>query len=250
MEIQPKRHGIFSRGNTKTLKGEKKGYLTLILHLSPSTLNSQGVDLCPFSSAECRDYCLNSSGLSDVLPSVKKARIKKTDRFLSDRVNFLYCMMQEIVSYEKLATKLNLTLCIRLNGTSDIRWSKLKYQGQNIFAWFPKLQFYDYTKNPIIALESHEIKNYDVTFSWSGNNQESCEVIGARGINIAVPFAGIGKGKALPKKFMGKPVLDGDLTDLRFKDRKGYIVGLRVKGHRQRKVIQSTFLVQIERVAQ
>jgi len=40
-----------------------------------------------------------------------------------------------------------------------------------------------------------------------------------------VVFAG-----GMPAEFMGRPVIDGDVTDLRFKDPKGVIVGLHTKG--------------------
>tara|TARA_R100001163_G_C5041560_1_gene179588 strand:+ start:302 stop:1066 length:765 start_codon:yes stop_codon:yes gene_type:complete len=47
--------------------------------------------------------------------------------------------------------------------------------------------------------------------------------------NIAVVF-NLKKGKPLPKTCFGFPVLDGDLSDNRFFDKKNHIVGLRSKG--------------------
>jgi hypothetical protein len=34
----------------------------------------------------------------------------------------------------------------------------------------------------------------------------------------------------LPETYLGKPVIDGDVSDLRFLDPKGVIVGLKAKG--------------------
>lgn len=240
------KHNLFTVNNTKTEKGEKLGYLTLILHLIPSNKNSHGVNLCPYSSPECVKLCLNESGLGDVFPTVQNARKRKTDEFLNDRVAFLKKLIEEIEAYRLKAKKEKLTLCIRLNGTSDIQWSKIKLEGKNIFEHFPTVQFYDYTKNPFIALYSLDQKNYHVTFSWSGENQELCENMLERGLNVAVPFM-VKKGNPLPKKFYGYRVIDGDETDLRFLDKKKSIVGLRVKGNKQKKETKHGFIIQIER---
>jgi hypothetical protein len=43
-------------------------------------------------------------------------------------------------------------------------------------------------------------------------------------MNIAAVF------KELPEKYIGRPVINGDETDLRFLDPKGVIVGLKAKG--------------------
>ena len=248
MSTQAKRHGIFSVDNPKTLKGESMGYMTLILHFSPSNLNSRRVDLCPYASQECRDLCLNKAGLSAILPSIEKARIKKTDKFLENRELYLKNMIEEIHSYKKKAKKENLILVVRLNGTSDLNWSKIHYQKKNIFEWFHEIQFYDYTKSPYIAAYSQTVENYHVAFSWSGHNQETCLSMLENGLNVAVPFANVKKGKPLPSHFMGFPVIDGDKTDLRFLDKKPCIIGLRVKGNKQRKASENNFLVQIERI--
>jgi hypothetical protein len=53
---------LLSFNNVKTLKGEKKGVKTFILYLSPFTLNSKGVNLCPMASNGCASACLFESG--------------------------------------------------------------------------------------------------------------------------------------------------------------------------------------------
>jgi hypothetical protein len=46
----------------------------------------------------------------------------------------------------------------------------------------------------------------------------------SNGMNIAAVF------KEVPEKYIGRPVINGDDTDLRFLDPKGVIVGLKAKG--------------------
>jgi hypothetical protein len=48
----------------------------------------------------------------------------------------------------------------------------------------------------------------------------------SRGYNVAMVF-----DKELPKKYEGYKVINGDETDLRFKDKKGVIVGLKYKNN-------------------
>ena len=65
-----------------------------------------------------------------------------------------------------------------------------------------------------------------MTFSDSGTNyQDQVEAMTKYYSNVAVVF----KDK-LPKKWMSRKVIDGDLHDLRFKDPRGVIVGLVAKG--------------------
>ena len=246
--MKSKNHHLFTVGNAKTVKSQKVGYLTLILHLMPSTANARKIDLCPFASNACRALCLVNSGRSEIFRTINKARLRKTEEFLSDREGFTLKLIQEIKHYQKVALRKGLKLAVRLNGTSDISWYKIKYAWMNLFEIFPKVQFYDYTKNPFIAYASEEIKNYDITFSWSGNNASNCHEFLGYGFNVAVPFAGLKRTEEVPKEYLRKEVIDGDKTDLRFLDKKGRIVGLRVKGSEQKKA-ESNFLVKVERKA-
>lgn len=239
-------HGLFTTGNMKTRKGEKLGYLTLILHLSPYTDNSLGVNLCPHSTSECVAYCLHDSGHSELqgYGTIKKARRRKSDLFLADRRGFLEKLAEEIRYYENRVIKKGLKLAVRLNGTADIQWSKVKdLHGKNIFETFPDVHFYDYTKDPKIVEHGNLYENYHITFSWSGQNLKQCLKASGLGCNIAVPFQGV-----LPTGFMGLPVFNGEETDLRFLDPYGCVVGLKVKGRKQKKVGISQFLVSIEKV--
>jgi hypothetical protein len=66
--------------------------------------------------------------------------------------------------------------------------------------------------------------NYHLTFSRKENNQALVELVANMGGNVAVVF------DKLPETYLGKRVVDGDATDLRFLDPKGVIIGLKAKG--------------------
>ena len=67
-------------------------------------------------------------------------------------------------------------------------------------------------------------KNYKLTFSRSEINDNDVYDLLKTKTNIAIVF------NKLPKKYLGRRVIDGDISDLRFKDPKGVIVGLLAKG--------------------
>ena len=111
----------------------------------------------------------------------------------------------------------------RLNGTSDIRWEKLKVrEGKNIFELYPDVQFYDYTKNPK-RFDGSMPSNYHLTFSRSEDNDKHAMAILGKGYNVAMVF------NKLPETYKGYRVVNGDETDLRFLDEQGVIVGLKYK---------------------
>ena len=214
---------LLTSNNTKTLKGEKLGYKTYILYMSPYNQNSKGINLCSHASKGCAEACLFSSGLGGVYNSVKTARIKKTEYFLENRIEFLYQLKSEI---EK-AIKKNKDIAIpvfRLNGTSDIPFEKYRIfeNNKNIFELFPTVQFYDYTKNHIRFTKVLP-NNYHLTFSRSEvNNDKAIELLN-KGFNVAMVF------NKVFGSYQGYEVINGDVDDLRFLDKKNVIVGLKYK---------------------
>lgn len=209
--------------NAKTVKGQAKGYLTGILYLAPAKLS--GFEVCPGRSAGCTASCLNTAGRG-AFTSTQKARIRKTKEYFVDKQAFVTKLNKEIYALKKKAMKMGLEPCVRLNGTSDLSWE------ENVVPQNPDVQHYDYTKRYDRMLEylaGKLPKNYHVTFSLSESNlPKALEVLG-RGGNVAVVFD-TKKGQALPLVWNGFPVVDGDLSDLRFLDPKGVVVGLRAKG--------------------
>jgi hypothetical protein len=190
--------------------------------MSPYTQNSKGINLCPHASKGCSEACLFKSGFGGMYNGVQRGRINKTEWYLENREEFMNKLDKEIGN----AIKRNKDKAIpvfRLNGTSDIRWEKIKVrEGKNIFELYPDVQFYDYTKNPK-RFEVELPANYDLTFSRSETNDKHAMAILKKGYNVAMVF------NKIPKKYEGFKVINGDETDLRFKDKKGVIVGLKYK---------------------
>ena len=156
--------------------------------------------------------------------SVQQARINKTNYFWNNKNGFLWELSKEIQTLKLRAARAGFKFAVRLNGTSDLPWFKYKVDGGgSLMDLHPDVQFYDYTK--VLNYLDHDKKNYHVTFSDSGTNEQDQLTAIAKGANVAVVF----KDK-LPIKWMSRKVIDGDAHDLRFKDPCGVVVGLVAKG--------------------
>lgn len=238
---------LLTTGNPKVAKGRSRGYLTSILHLAPSRMS--GYNVCPMATAGCAAACLNTAGRGGLFAGVatgvmsgaelvqaimdgkitnkiQLARIARTRWFFEDRSAFMLQLAKEIRSAIRLAEKHGLTPVFRLNGTSDIRWENIPVAGYpNIMAMFPAVMFYDYTKIPN---RRNLPANYHITFSLAENNDKYAERALDNGMNVAAVF------RTVPSSFMGRKVIDGDSTDLRFLDPDSVIVGLKAKGKAKR----------------
>ena len=206
---------LLTTANFKTVKGEKLGVLTGILYLAPAKIS--GYEVCPRRSAGCTAACLYTAGMG-AFSNVQQARINKTKMYFEDRPNFLFQLEKDIKALVKKANKLNMKPAIRLNGTSDINW-----MSSGIMDKFPDVQFYDYTK-VLRRLKDKIPTNYNITFSKSEDNNSECETALELGFNVAAVF------KNLPQQYMGRQVINGDETDVRFADGKGVVIGLTAKG--------------------
>ena len=217
---------ILNKGNSKTIKGEKYGWKTFGIHLSPNIVS--GYNVCFDATEGCIDACLDTSGRG-AMPSVQNARINKTKRFFQDRKGFLTDLWKEVTSAIKSATKKELKFCMRPNLTSDLPWESIRHNGQNLMDAFNPCRFYDYTKSlkrfsRFLGGELPE--NYHLTYSRSEETTDALVIALCKsGGNVAVVFR-----ERLPETWLGFEVLNGDENDLRFKDKKGCIVGLVEKG--------------------
>jgi hypothetical protein len=227
---------LLSTGNPKVLKGIKEGFNTYILHLAPANLS--GYETCPKRTAGCTAACLNLAGRGGMFKRgettnvIQQARIRKTKMFFEDRITFMNLLVKDIELAIKQSARMNLVPVIRLNGTSDLAFEKYEVlrNGQsysNIFMAFPELTFYDYTK--ILGRKVKSIPNYSLTFSAADGNDADVYAAIQQGYNIAVVF-GIKKTLPMPETYLGRPVFNGDESDLRFLDPKNVIVGLYAKG--------------------
>lgn len=235
MKKANKKNSLLGVSNAKTSKGEELGVMTGILYLAPHTI--AGRNICPHASTGCAMACLYGAGRG-AFNSVQKARIAKTNLFHASPRAFVERLAQDIASLQRKAQKKGMTIAIRLNGTSDLPWENLKGDlGLSLMERFPDVQFYDYTKNPSRAIAYGTGKlppNYHITFSRSESNASAVLSVLNTVCNIAAVFD-TKKGEALPSQWAGREVIDGDLTDIRFWDKSGVIVGLRAKGNSAKK---------------
>ena len=245
--------------NPKLAKSGRPGadaYLTLSLSLAPADM--AGIDLCPKRSPACTTGCLgHNSGHSvmgigaannrAVITPVRRARIARTTELFgsqwSTTESALEAIIREIRAFERRCTRLGKLPAVRMNAFSDIVWEKL---WPELFARFPGVKFYDYTKigariyfdsGPddgyvpgLRALPS----NYSLTFSRSELNEPAATSVLRAGGNVAVVF-GCKNPADLPKSWTTSagdtyPVLDGTADDARFLDPAGWVIGLTWKG--------------------
>jgi hypothetical protein len=222
----------------KAVKGEKKGYLTAVLHLAPhkagNVLTPSGavINVCAFADG-CEVACLNTAGHGGIIKRgettnpIQEARKARTRLLFQDRAAFKTQLMAEIIAFAAKALSKGMLAAIRLNGTSDLDFDGLLPE---VIALIDSLGIsrYDYTKVPSRAKRMGD--KYSLTFSLSaGNDNASADWLRAGG-NVAVVF----RTAALPETYtiagVTRPVVNGDDSDLRFLDDKGVIVGLKAKG--------------------
>jgi hypothetical protein len=208
--------------------------MTGILYLAPAKIS--GYEVCPRRSEGCTKSCLYSAGRG-AFNTVQKSRVAKTKMFFEQRDAFMNQLRKDIKSLVNKANKQNMVPAIRLNGTSDIEWTRL-----GIVDEFPDVQFYDYTK-VLNRVTKERPSNYHITFSKNESNDVECLAAIKAGVNVAVVFD-TKKGEDLPETWNGAPVYDGDDTDVRFLDPKGgYVIGLRAKGKARKD--QTGFVVNV-----
>jgi hypothetical protein len=239
---------LLTAGNPKTEKGEAKGYWTFILHLAPAKLS--GFQVCPMATQGCKAACLNTAGRggmiagqarltvadieSGTLNHIQKARIRRTRSYFQERSAFMSTLAADIRKAIAAAHKAGFVPVFRLNGTSDIRWESVPVDGApSIFALFPDVQFYDYTKLPN---RKNLPSNYHVTFSLADGNDARASQALDNGLSVAAVF----RDKATVARYEAEgftlgglpvPVVNGDESDLRFLDPRGVIVALYAKGN-------------------
>lgn len=207
--------GTLPRNNQKFDKSEE-----MVYGLSLAQSNLSGINVCHWSSPECRQNCVGKNG-NNGFPSIMRAKIAKT-RFLFDHPEEAGIVLADF--WEKANEKVEDGYEIggRLNTYSDLNWIEV---APWIFEHFPKINFYDYTKD--WGRES-PFENYHLTYSVSEHTEDYLikEFLN-QGKNVAIVFSSWSK---LPIEYLGYPVVDGDKDDVRWKDPSGVIVGLKRKG--------------------
>lgn len=230
---------LLSTANPKIQKGTQLGYLSFILHLAPADLS--GHNTCPKATAGCKSACLNTAGRGGMFRKgettnvIQKARIRKTRYFYEARQDFMLDLKRDIEKGIKMASKLDLIPVFRLNGTSDLSWEKYDMiPGQNVFECFPQIQFYDYTK--VLGRKTAGIENYHLTFSKADGNDSDVAQALLQGMSVVAVYDQIPNG-----------VPSADLTDLRFLDPRGVMLGLKAKGRAKKDT--TGFVIRLKEIA-
>ena len=220
------KYNLLSSGSTKIEKSNKLSdkYFSRIIYLASDDEADGKRTVCPYAKiAGCSEPCLDTAGMGK-FSNVRKARVRKTLLFLNEPQEFMRQLVQDVNKFLRECDRLGKKPALRLNGTSDIQWETIEVDGhENIFAMFPQIQFYDYTKIPTRKVE--HIPNYHLTWSYSEANDKYATLFDKVSNNIAVVFR-----DALPKMFKGLKVIDGDKHDMRFLDETQVVVGLIEKG--------------------
>lgn len=250
---------LFSTDSAKAAKASGFGYLNAIHYMAPHTLGGHG-NLCSHASPQCIALCLGHySGQAAMVSDLeldtnptRESRKLKAKLFMTERADYMNRLARDIIKLDAQATREGLALCVRLNGSTDISYERIRfnldaktikslekagllgrltYLSQvtllELFHW---VQFVDYTKNPNRLGKAPS--NLDLTLSYSGNNSQACVDALLAGHNVAMVF----HGNCIPDSFAGFPVINGDLHDLRHLDDKGgFIVGLLPKGRKAKR---------------
>lgn len=248
---------LFSTDSAKAAKASGYGYLNAIHYIAPATLGGAG-NMCSHYTLACLYNCLGwQSGQASMVKdldtgmnNVRESRKLKAQLFMRDRGNYMNRLARDIVALDRKARRDGLELCVRLNGSSDLRFERIRFdldsktmaaigglrkgefipwKNATLLELFPHIQFVDYTKNPNRL--DNAPGNLSLTLSYSVENSADCVKALMSGHNVAIIFDG-----SLPESFAGFPVINGDLHDLRHLDpRGGHIVGLSPKGRRAKK---------------
>ena len=223
---------MFTDTQPKLSKGEALGYLSAGVHLAPAKLS--GFQTCASASKGCAIACLYTSGMG-AFSNVQAARIAQTQWLFNERESFMAKLVKEVQRIIRKAERTGMVPAFRLNLTSDIRYELIPVtvDGQtfpNVMTAFPDTTFYDYSKHRNRIGNANIPANYHLTFSRSEDvTLEECATMLDNGTNVAIVF-NVPKDKPLPETFMGRKVVDGRVTDLRFLDPAGVWVGLSALG--------------------
>jgi hypothetical protein len=167
---------------------------------------------------------------------IQRARVRRTREFFANRPAFMDKLVREVRAFLRSCDRAGFVPAVRLNGTSDIRWEREAWDSfASIMDVFPSAQFYDYTK---LTNRRDIPANYHLTYSLaeSERNRRGHIVAMSQGLNVAVVLRGFGISShplPFPDELWGRPLVDGDESDLRFLDGTtdgGSYVGLRAKG--------------------
>jgi hypothetical protein len=189
-----------------------------------------GINTCSHAKlAGCIEPCLAMSGHMAGKSAIE-ARLDRLQLLIKNPALFFEILSREIKVLYARALRKGYRAVVRLNGTTDLDWTKITFDQRTIFNHHALIRFYDYTKNPTIA-RSYRNHGIHTTFSWY-NKAPIADLHGLldRGVNIAIAY----RDKVPSTQVIGDRmvrVINGDEHDLRFLDDQGVVVGLKYKNH-------------------
>lgn len=238
---KPRRNRYLLSQSVKVIKGEKLGYLTGVLYMT-NALKIGGINSCSHADlAGCKEPCLVGSGQMAGDTAIE-ARLDRIKLLTKNPALFFEILSREIKALNARAGRKSFRPVVRLNGTTDLDWTRITFDGKTIFQHFPLLRFYDYTKNPKLA-ENYQRHGICITFSYykKAKTEDLLKLLD-RGVNVAIAYRDrVPTGQMIGSRSV--PVINGDEHDLRFLDQVGVVVGLRYKNqsmHRKAREINQT----------
>jgi hypothetical protein len=197
------------------VKIRKNKVRTWTLTLVPADLSLRW-NVCTWATQQCRKACVMWTA-GRQYDSVRRGRLVRTAFLAQHPAAFLAILTAEVDRRERKGQ----TFGLRLNVASDLRWENIApwlFDGENVRA-------YDYTKAP----HRDTPENYRITYSHSERWTDTRVLMAIdAGLNVAMVFDC--PKHELPARHLGIRVIDGDLTDYRYADPTGVIVGLAAKG--------------------
>lgn len=211
------------------------------LSLAPASLS--GWNVCRYSTAGCRSACLNTAGKGR-FPMQQRGRVWKTRWLAADPASFLRVLVHEIdsIPVAKWAAA-GFVVSFRFNVLSDLPW-------ETIAPWIVSrllargIRLYDYTKYP--TARRGGVAGYELCQSA----HEKTTAAAIRSAAHPVVVVDITRGRPLPETYLGRPVVDGDVSDARFLDPAGSVVLLRFKNvstTSRRAAVASGFVKEVTR---
>lgn len=243
----------FLGSSSKIDAGESVGILSAVLYMQPA--NESGREACAGRSAGCTAACLAEGTGRMSMRGPQIARRRRHASFYADRGRFLADLHSEIADHARKAARAGKVPAIRLNGTTDLPWHRMRYVSHTgesfarLHDAFPNVRFYEYTKHThaTYAKGAGIPANLHVTFSLSERedaDEKARDWLAAGYGTAAVTFT---KRHQPPATFsigdVSYPTVDGDAHDARFLDPAGSVVILAAKG--RAKTDESGFVRQV-----
>lgn len=183
----------------------------------------------------CRATCVVQESARAQYANVQAARRARTD-FLTDHPDLFLGLLLDRLQW---AHDRHGILDVRPNANSDVAWERIAPAMFELIATWDG-RAYDYTKR--IDRVGFLADNYRTTFSVTRHTRpDTVARITGRGDTVTAVFPSV---SPLPATWQGRQVVDGDVTDDRFSDPSGVVVGLLGKG-KLRGVVDHSLIVRV-----